>query len=74
MPTINELSGVTSGLEPVLSGTPRDFINVQWQSYWTSTVYTDSTLCAWFVNLYGGTVYFDYKTAYNNVWPVRSGL
>jgi len=51
------------------------FSGVQTYYYWSSTAYARYADDAWYVDLGGGGVYFDYK-AYMDyyVWPVRGGV
>jgi hypothetical protein len=73
VPTIDELSAVSSGPEQVIFGTPRAFSHVQDYYYWSSSGY-NSTDFAWFVNMSDGYVGVNYKTFDAIfVWPVRNG-
>jgi hypothetical protein len=48
------------------------FTNVQ-SYYWSSTTEASYTDCAWYVGMYDGHVYRDYKSHNYYVWPVRFG-
>ncbi len=41
--------------------------------YWSSTTHAYYTSDAWYVSMYNGDVYYDNKSYYNYVWPVRLG-
>ncbi|MBF0607418.1 MAG: DUF1566 domain-containing protein [Magnetococcales bacterium] len=50
------------------------FVNVQSNSYWSSTSYAYCTSFAWFVYMVDGNVFADVKSnGHMYVWPVRSG-
>ena len=49
------------------------FTNAQAYGYWSSTSYTRNANGAWLVHMYGGVVYYFYKTYSYYVWPVRAG-
>ena len=42
------------------------------ESYWTQTVHVNWD-DAWYVNMSNNSVYVDFKTNTNHVWPVRNG-
>jgi hypothetical protein len=54
-----------------LSG--QGFSNVQNETYWTSTSYVHTTDSAWFIDIFSGVMFFDFKTKPLYVWPVRGG-
>jgi hypothetical protein len=70
LPTIDELVGLVTGIEPVRSSTPRAFTGVQPYHYWSSTAY--GTEDAFRVYMPAGTYYFISKHQQLWVWPVRS--
>ena len=49
------------------------FINVQPESYWSSTTVTDIIQQAWRMCIHCGHLSLDNKTDHHYVWPVRSG-
>lgn len=49
------------------------FNNVQPDDYWSSTTYASTTGYAWSVNLWFGSMVYNFKTSLNYVWPVRGG-
>jgi len=49
------------------------FTNVVSSYYWSSTTSAGYTDDAWGVSMYDGSVYYDVKTGYHYVWPVRGG-
>ena len=61
----------TSGLGQWTEGNP--FTGVQSFYYWSSTTFASNTGKAWLVDLWYGSVYFDYKSYTSYVWPVRGG-
>jgi len=72
LPTKNELVGVTTGIEPLLSGNPRNFSGVQNSDYWSSSSFVgDSTAAVMVGN--GGLDNSVPKTYDTFVWPVRGG-
>jgi len=73
LPTMTELSGLTHGTEPVLSGTPHAFTGVQADYYWSSTSYAAGSHLAWRVHLEDGLSDASDKRYDYYVWPVRGG-
>jgi hypothetical protein len=71
VPSLIELKGAANGTEPVRSGTPRNFSNVQGNVYWSSS--SSSTSGAWIVSMDVGFVGNLNKNFSYYVWPVRSG-
>ena len=74
LPTIEELRIFTdSGLrynDLNLLG----FVNVQLNGYWSSSIYPDYRLAlAWYVDMGGGIVDYNYTLNFLNVWPIRGG-
>jgi len=49
------------------------FNNVQLHTYWSSTPGAGSSESAWFVYMGNGYVYYDLRTGFRYVWPVRGG-
>ena len=49
------------------------FINVQSDYYWSSTTSAGSTVGAWFLSTYSGSMYSGDKIDGHYVWPVRGG-
>lgn len=49
------------------------FVNVQADSYWSSSPYTSNLFGAWYVDFNDGVVGASGKTFVNYVWPVRGG-
>jgi len=73
LPTKNELYTIPIGPEAVRSSTPRAFVGVQSQAYWTSTTLANKTDRAWIVDMEFGGVAGTAKFIRFYVWPVRGG-
>ena len=73
LPSKEELEGLTTGTEPVLSKTPRLFSGVQTSYYWSSSTCVGYPALAWSVHLVSGYVNGNGKTGSYYVWPVRGG-
>ncbi|MBI5591017.1 MAG: DUF1566 domain-containing protein [Deltaproteobacteria bacterium] len=79
LPTKTELEKLTTGTEPVSSGSPQLFTGVQSDCYWSSTTSTNSGISniAWDVSLGNRYEYEDFKSGAGAfafyVWPVRAG-
>ena len=74
LPTIQELASLidTTQSNPALpNGHP--FLNVQSNTFWSSTADAISTDYAWYVALDGGRVDFAHKESTGYVWYVRGG-
>jgi hypothetical protein len=76
LPNVNELESLINANEPNsatwLNG--QGFTNVQANIYWSSTSYASYPDLAWVVNMWHGSVAYDYKSGHSHyVWPVRSG-
>jgi len=74
LPNVRELQSLVdysrNAVPAIPTGTP--FLTVQ-SMYWSSTIYANYPLYAWFVNFIGGYVDSKDKTAFYYVWPVRGG-
>ncbi len=74
LPSRNELENLLdlSEYNPAL---PKEhpFLNVQANSYWSSTTYASYTGSAWGVYMLGGSMNYYSKVSGNYVWPVRGG-
>jgi len=74
LPNVNELESLINANEPNsatwLNG--QGFTNVQANYYWSSTTFAYPDY-AWVVGMWSGSMYFDVKSSYYYVWPVRSG-
>ena len=42
-------------------------------SYWSGSTYSSNSARAWGVSVVRGDMFYDNKTSYYYVWPVRSG-
>jgi len=49
------------------------FSNAKGSWYWSSSISAGNTYGPWFVWMYDGFVYFDFKSNNNYAWPVRGG-
>jgi len=76
LPSVNELESLINR-EEANSATwlnTQGFINVQANSYWSSTTYASSPNVAWVIYMWDGDVSSDVKSSSNlYVWPVRGG-
>jgi len=72
LPTKTELDGITEGDEPVLASTPRLFVGVQSDYYWSSSSYNSTSGSAWSIGMWNGVVYDEWKIYSYYVWPVRN--
>lgn len=76
LPNIRELQSLIDYGQntPALpSGYYNYFTSALRLSYWSSTTYADGTGNAWYIRAEEGYAYFDGKTSYHHVWPVRGG-
>jgi hypothetical protein len=73
LPTKTELVKLTTGTEPIRSGSSQQFTGVQSDYYWSSTTRAVFTGSAWGVGLGNGFVGGDDKLGTGDVWPVRGG-
>lgn len=74
LPSIKELISLIdyAKMSPVLSK-EYPFMNVQPNSYWSSTTNANHLTDAWLVNMWDGRVYFSRKSFnFYYVWPVRT--
>lgn len=77
MPNRTELMSLINISQPTPSTwlNTQMFINVQLDSYWSSSPYADhrNWIAAWYVDMNNGHSYFDIVSKNNYVWPVREG-
>lgn len=74
LPTKTELIALTTGIEPVSSGTTRAFDWIAPECYWSSTTYKYDVSGIWCVSLVDASVKYEFKSGTPlYVWPVRGG-
>lgn len=75
LPNVNEAESLINAEQPNagLWLNEEGFINVQTESYWTSTTFHDNKYHAWIISMRYGNVGNSKKTADNYIWPVRAG-
>jgi hypothetical protein len=77
LPNVNELESLINSGEANTANwlNSKGFSNVRSDTYWSSTTHAFDTDSAWFVHMWTGYVYYDFKSNdyFYFVWPVRSG-
>jgi hypothetical protein len=75
LPHIKELQSLIDFSHyPISLPSLHPFTNVLTGLYWSSTTFTSLNENAWFVAMFEGSVYYDFKSNDSNfVWPVRGG-
>jgi hypothetical protein len=75
IPNVNEIETLINAEHPneAIGLNGEGFVNVQPDSYWSSTTFDDNRSYAWIIGMQYGNVGNSKKVKGNYVWPVRAG-